>query len=172
MPESPASAVFIFTDLEDSTQLWEEHPRAMSRALARHDDLLRRTLERHGGRVFKSVGDGFCAVFESADRAVAAAVEAQRRLSREAWKGLAPLRARMALHAGPAERRSHDYFGPTLNRTARILAAGHGGQILLSAAVERLARPGLPADVALRDCGEVQLKDLSRPERLFQLVIV
>src|SRR5690242_8692405 len=103
----------------------------MRSALARHDTLLREVIEAHGGSVFKTVGDAFYAAFARAPEALAAALAAQRALQGEAWDQTSPLRERMALHTGAADERQGDYFGPALNRVARLLAAGYGGQILL-----------------------------------------
>lgn len=167
---------FLFSDIAGSTRRWEQHPSAMSAALARHDALLRAALEGHGGTVFKTVGDAFCAAFPTAGAALAAALSAQRALQAEAWEvfGLpadAPLAVRMALHSGAAESRDGDFFGSTLNRVARLLATAHGGQILLSLAAAELARDHMPPDIALRDLGQHQLKDLTRPEQIFQLAV-
>ena len=161
---------FLATDIQGSTGLWEGEPEAMGAALARHDTLLRDAIEGAGGRVFKATGDGMFAAFGSAPVGVAAALEAQRALWSEPWPTRAPLRVRIALHAGEADERGGDYFGPAVNRVARILAAGHGGQVLLSRAVEALVSERVPDGVALRDLGRRSLKDLAAPERLFQLV--
>ncbi len=160
---------FLFTDVEGSTSLWERKPKAMSEALSRHDEILRTVIEAHNGHVFKTVGDAFHATFSAAPDALEAALEAQRVLLHETWDLTGPLRVRMALHTGVAEERDEDYFGPTLNRVARLLSAGHGGQILLSLATRELVRDGLPDDSGLRDLGERRLKDLSSPERVFQI---
>lgn len=171
MPVIPTGTVtFFFTDIEGSTTLWERYPDAMKAALARHDALLRRAIEGQGGYVFKTVGDAFCAAFATAPEALTAALTAQRLLYAEAWGETGPLRVRMALHTGNAEERDGDYFGPALNRVARLLAIGHGGQILLSLATEELVRDGRPCGTALHDLGECRLKDLIRPEHVFQLV--
>src|SRR5215203_3125846 len=160
---------FLFTDVEGSTSLWERNPKAMSEALSRHDEILRAAIEAHDGRVFKTVGDAFHATFSTAPDALEAALEAQRALLREEWAESGPLRVRMALHTGTAEERDGDYFGPSLNRVARLLSAGHGGQVLLSLATQELVRDELPEETGLRDLGERRLKDLSRPERVFQI---
>ncbi|HET9332664.1 MAG TPA: tetratricopeptide repeat protein [Gemmatimonadota bacterium] len=165
------TATFLFTDIERSTEMWERHREVMPRALERHDSVMRDVIRASGGRVFKEVGDAFHAVFADAARAVEAAIAIQRSLSAEAWETPEPIRVRVALHAGDAEQRDNDFFGPTLNRTARILAAGHGGQVLLSQSVERLVQDRFPEGTALRDLGERRLKDLARPERIFQLVV-
>jgi predicted ATPase/class 3 adenylate cyclase len=171
MPDLPSGTVtFLFTDLEGSTRQWEEHPDAMRRAVARHDQLLRQSVEGHGGGVFKTGGDAFCVAFQRAPAALAAALEAQLALTGEGWGEAGPLRARMALHTGTAEEREGDYFGAALNRAARLLAIGHGGQALLSVSTAELARDSLPEHAALRDLGQHRLKDLQRPERVFQLV--
>jgi class 3 adenylate cyclase/tetratricopeptide (TPR) repeat protein len=164
------TVTFLFTDLEGSTKLWERNPEAMSAALARHDDLLRAAIAANHGRVFKTVGDAFCAAFASPVDAVAAAVDAQRALAHEPWGPIGALRARMAVHTGEAEERDNDYFGQTLNRVARLLSAGHGNQILLSEPTEQLVRAALPDKTYLRDRGKHRLKDLSRPEHVHQLV--
>jgi len=164
------TVTFLFTDIEGSTHLWEQYPQAMQSALARHDAILRRHIESHSGAVFKTVGDAFYAAFAVAPDALAAAVAVQRALSAEDWGETGPLRVRVALHTGTAEERDADYFGPPLNRIARLLAAGHGGQVLLSLATQELVRDHLPPGVELRDLGEHRLKDLHRPERIFQVV--
>jgi predicted ATPase/class 3 adenylate cyclase len=161
---------FLFTDIEGSAQLWERHPQAMGAVLARHEALLREAITAAGGVVFKLVGDAICAAFARAQDAVTAAVDAQRALQAEAWDAIGPLGVRMALHTGVVEERGGDYFGLPLSRIARLLSAGHGGQILLSLATEQLVREHLPSEVALRDLGLHRLKDLSLPEQIFQLV--
>jgi predicted ATPase/class 3 adenylate cyclase len=160
--------VFLFTDVEGSTQLWERHPGTMSAALSLHDQVLRESIEEAGGRVFSTAGDSFAAAFPSAEYALSAAVEGQRALRGLEVEG-EPLRVRMAVHLGPAERRGGDFFGPTLNRCARLMAAGHGGQILISSAVAE-SHPTPVAGASLLDLGEHRLKDLSLPERIYQLV--
>jgi predicted ATPase/class 3 adenylate cyclase len=161
---------FLFTDVEGSTSLWERTPKAMSEALSRHDEILRTVIEAHNGHVFKTVGDAFHATFSAAPDALEAALEAQRALLHETWDLTGPMRVRMALHTGAAEERDGDYFGPSLNRVARLLSAGHGGQILLSLATWELVRDRLPDESGLRDLGERRLKDLSRPEHVFQII--
>jgi predicted ATPase/class 3 adenylate cyclase len=164
------TVTFLFTDIEGSARLWEQHPSAMRLALARHDALLRHGIEASGGEVFKTVGDAFCAAFATAPEAIASALEVQRAFHAEAWEEVGPLRVRMALHTGVAEERDGDYFGPPLNRVARMLAAAHGGQMLLSLATEEEARDALPEGASLRDLGVHRLRDLARPERIFQLL--
>jgi predicted ATPase/class 3 adenylate cyclase len=171
------TVTFLFTDIEGSTQLWSRHPETMRAALACHDALLREAVEHHGGAVFKTVGDAFHAAFSTAADALAAALAAQRALQAERWAQFggpgasqASVAVRVALHTGTADVRGDDYIGPTLNRVARILAAGHGGQILLSAATWELVRDQLPPEVALHDLGAHWLKGLPRPEQIYQLV--
>ena len=171
MSERPAGTItFLFTDIEGSSRRWQEQPEAMKTALARHDALLRQAIEEQGGYVFKTVGDAFYGAFPTAPDALEAALRGQRLLQAEAWQGLDPLRVRMALHTGTADERGGDYFGPALTRVARLLSAGYGGQTLLSQATYELVRDHLPADVQVRDLGEHRLKDLARPERVYQVI--
>ena len=172
MGEAGASdtLTFLFADLESSTRLWETAPEAMAPALERHDMILRQAVTAFGGRVLKGTGDGIMAIFDSASNALRACSEAQQRLHDEVWQETGPLRARMGLHTGEAQSRGGDYFGPTVNRAARIMAAAHGGQVLLSQPAARSAWDRLPDDASLRDLGERRLKDLLQPERIFQLV--
>ncbi len=163
------TVTFLFTDIEGSTQLWERQPDAMRSALARHDQILRDVIGRQGGGVFKTVGDSFCAAFATATDALEAALTAQKALGAEERAGGLRLRVRMALHTGAAEERDGDYFGQALNRVARLLSAAHGGQTLVSAATHQLVRDALPPGVTLGHLGEHRLRDLSRPEQVFQL---
>lgn len=171
---TPDIRTFLFTDIEGSTRRWEQHTAAMPAALERHDVLLRDAIEAHGGRVFKTVGDAFCAAFASASDALGAALASQRAIQAEDWSAFGvdfpPIRVRMGLHSGTAQERDGDYFGPPVNRAARIEAAGHGGQVLLSEATMELVGGRLPSAASLLDLGEHRLKDLTRPERLFQLL--
>ncbi|MDQ3496322.1 MAG: tetratricopeptide repeat protein [Actinomycetota bacterium] len=172
MSEHPTGTVtFVFTDIQGSTAMWERDAEAMRLALARHDAILRRLIEKHGGHVFKMMGDACCAAFPTAPDALDAALDAQRALFAEQWDKIGSLRVRIALHTGDVtEERGEDYFGPPLNRVARLLAAGHGGQVLLSMATQELVRGELPEGTELRNLGERRLKDLIQPERVFQLV--
>src|SRR3712207_5129200 len=142
----------------------------MRATMARHDEILRDVMDSSGGYVFKTIGDAFCVAFSSASHALEAALAAQRALLSEERETTGPLRVRMALHTGSAEERGGDYFGPPVNRVARLLSAGHGGQVLLSSATQELVRDALPEGTKLRDLGERRLKDLFRPERVFQLL--
>src|SRR5215212_8653770 len=164
------TVTFLFTDIEGSTKLWEDDTPVMRVALARHDDVLRSAMGEHGGYVFKTVGDAFCVTFTTAPDALEAALEAQRRLLSSEWKQTGPLRVRMALHTGAAEEREGDYFGPPLNRVAKLLSAAHGGQVLLSLPAQELVRDQLPAGAGLTDLGERRLKDLFRTDHVFQLM--
>ena len=170
MADLPTGTVtLLFTDIEGSTRLWEAHAEAMRAALARHDALLRHCIDDHKGHVFKTGGDAFCAAFHTAADALAAALEAQRALHREPWPEAAKLRVRMALHSGAVDMRDGDYFGAPLNRVARLLAAGHGGQTLLSESTHDLCRDHLPPLASVKALGAHGLKDLGRPEAVFQL---
>jgi len=176
VPECAARALptgtvtFLFTDIEGSTRLWEQQPQAMPTALARHDAILRAAIAERAGVVFRTEGDAVCAAFARALDAFMATLEAQQALHAEPWGPTGPIRVRMALHTGLVEVAGNDYQGLTLSRIARLLAAGHGGQILLSRATHDLVREHLPAEVALRDLGAHRLKDLTHPERIFQVV--
>jgi TolB-like protein/class 3 adenylate cyclase len=161
---------FLFTDIEGSTRLWETQRAEMQTALARHDALLRHAVTAHCGHVFKTGGDAFCAAFPTASDAVAAALDAQRSLRVEPWPAPLRLRVRMALHTGVAQLRDADYFGGPLNRVARLLAAGHGEQTLISETTSDLCRDHLPPKATLMPLGEHHLKDLTRREQVFQLV--
>jgi len=168
----PASQTlaFLFTDIEGSTRLWEQYRERMKDALECHDAILREAVEGSNGQVVKNTGDGFMVVFASATDGLSACLKAQHDLASASWGETGALRVRMALHVGEAARRNGDYYGPTLNRAARVMSAGHGGQVLLSAAAAALVVDQLPEGSALRDLGEQRLKDLGRPERVFQLV--
>lgn len=171
MPELPSGTVtFLFTDIEGSTRLWEHDRTAMAAAVDRHLALLRAAIDAHRGVPFKVVGDAVQAAFSTAPDAIAAALAAQRALLETEWGESGPLRVRMALHAGMAEPIEGDYLAPALNRLARLLAAGHGGQVLLTQVVQHLVRGAMPQDSALRDLGEHRLRDLPAPERVYQLL--
>jgi predicted ATPase/class 3 adenylate cyclase len=170
MADLPTGTVtFLFTDIEGSVEMWERDAPAMQVALARHDEILKQSIEERGGYVFKTVGDAFCAAFPIASNALEATIAVQRALLDEGWKESQPLKVRMALHTGAAEERDGDYFGPPVNRVARLLSIGHGGQVLISLPTSELVRDHLRAGVGIRDLGERRLKDLFRPERVFQL---
>ena len=175
MKNLPSGTVtFLFTDIEGSTQLWEQHPSEMRGALAQHDSILREAIESNHGHVIKTTGDGFHAVFEKAIDAICATIEAQHNLEIQATRSASPessvqLRVRMGVHTGEAELRDGDYYGQSLNRSARLMSAGHGGQVLISAVTAEVAREHLPAEASLLDLGEHRLRDLIRPEHIYQL---
>ena len=121
---------FLFTDLEGSTQLWQQHPEAMKAALARHDTLLRSAVESSNGQVVKTTGDGLHAVFSSSLEGVSASLKAQQSLLDESWGETGPLKVRMGLHLGEAQQRGGDFYGTTVNRAARLMSAALGGQVL------------------------------------------
>jgi len=167
----PASiTTFLFTDVEGSTRLWEREPERMRPALAQHDAITRSAVEANRGNVVKTTGDGMHAAFADPLDALGATLRLQLDLRDvESTQGLA-LRVRCGLHSGAVEARDGDYFGPAVNRAARIMGAAHGGQVLLSQAVAERLRDRLPAEVALRDLGAVRLRDLASPERVYQLL--
>jgi predicted ATPase/class 3 adenylate cyclase len=163
------TVTFAFTDIEGSTQRWERDRAAMERIVRRHDDVVRTAIEEHRGHVFKTAGDAFCAAFARPEDAVSAMLVAQRNVA-----GIDPgdggLRVRAAIHTGTTDERNGDYFGAAVNRVARLLTIGHGGQVLVSSATTDLVLGDLPPETSLRDLGEHRLRDLARPERVYQLV--
>jgi class 3 adenylate cyclase len=170
MNGAPSGTVtLLFTDVEGSTRLWDTERDAMAAALRRHDEILRDAIERVGGYVFKTVGDSFCAAFSAARVGLDAALAAQQNLAAELWPTSRPIVVRMALHSGVCEERDGDYFGPAVNRAARLLAVASGGQVLVSGVTAELLSEELPEGVGLRELGTRQLKDLSRPERIYQV---
>ncbi len=167
MSELPSGTVtFLFTDLEGSTRLWQEHPDAMQSALARHDVIARDAVVAHDGHVVKTTGDGVYAVFGTARDALDAAVAMQRGLGAESFGETGPLRVRMGLHTGEAECRDGDYFGREVNRAARLMSLAHGGQVVVSSVTGGLVRDG---PVELVDLGEHHLRDFTTTERVFQV---
>jgi class 3 adenylate cyclase len=172
MADLPSGTVtFLFTDIEGSTARWERDREAMAAAVARHLTLLRAATEAHNGTLFKVVGDAVQAAFPTAPDAVVAALDAQRTLHKESWpESVGALPVRMALHTAAATPQDGDYLAPGLNRLSRLLAAGHGGQVLISLATQELARDAVPTGASLRDLGERPLRHLYRPERVFQLL--
>lgn len=163
--------VFLLTDVEGSTRLWDQAPEAMATALARHDRLIAGIVASHGGELVKQRGEGDStfSVFADPVDALAASLGIQRALASEVWPEGAHLRVRIAIHAGPVEARGHDYFGDTVNRTARLRAAAHGGQILITRPIAEAVDGLLPDRTSLEDLGVHRLRDLARPERIFQL---
>src|SRR5258706_8778654 len=147
------TVTFLFTDIEGSTRLWEAQPKAMQVSLARHDALVREAIISANGYVFKAVGDAFCAAFARAPDAVAAALMVQTALDTEPWPEETPIKVRIALHTAAVEMRDGDYFGAALNRVARLLATGHGGQTALAQTTRAPRRDLLPGAAFVRDLG-------------------
>jgi predicted ATPase/class 3 adenylate cyclase len=166
---SVASVTYLFSDIEGSTRLWESDPARAARAVAWHDELSRAAVQRHRGIVVKMTGDGVHAAFDDPADALAAVIELQLALAGGDAAGT-PLAVRCGLHLGADQRRDNDFYGPAVNRAARIMAAAHGGQVLLSGAVAERLAGRLPAGVVLRDLGAIRLRDLGSAEQLFQLV--
>ena len=161
---------FLFTDIEGSTLLWEAHREAMRGALALHDEILRGAIEAAGGYVFATGGDAFSVAFASAEAAIDAALSGQLGLQSADWGATGRLKVRMAIHTGSAEERDGNYFGPPLNRCARILSAADGDDVLVSLTTQQLLRGRLPPDSELVDIGEIRLKDLGLSDRMFRLI--
>ena len=176
MPELPDGVVtFLFTDIEGSTRLWEDAPESMMEAIRRHDTEIEEAAESHAGIPVRPRGEGDSrfVVFRQAADAVAAAAEMQQRLANAMWETPRPLRVRASLHTGTADLQLGDYYGSAVNRAARLRGIAHGGQTLLSASTRELVQEqDLPEGVTVRDMGEHRLKDLTRPERVFQLDVV
>ena len=173
MPDLPIGTItYLFTDVEGSTLLWQQHPHEMNSVMARHDSLLTSAVGANGGTVVRPRGEGdsIFAVFLRATDAVGAACAAQQLLLRETWPEGIAINVRMALHTGESELREHDYYGTTVNRCARLRGIAHGGQVVLSQATTQLVQDAMPAGASLRDMGSHRLKDLQRPEQVFQLI--
>jgi len=164
------TVTFLFTDIEGSTRLWEEYPQSMGLALARHDTILRESIESHQGLVVKTTGDGVHAAFSTVGDALRSTINIQQTISAELWPQAQPLRVRAALHTGQAEWREGDYYGSAVNRADRIMSVTSGGLILLSAVTAELVRDLLPEGTKLRNLGQHRLRSLDRPERIYQLV--
>lgn len=164
---------YLFTDVEGSTRLWEQYPDQMRGVMIRHDDLIESSVVNYGGSIVRPRGEGDSrfAVFPRAQDAVAAACAIQRALYNEPWKIPSPLLVRMGLHTGAGDLRDNDYYGPAVNRCARLRNAARGGQVLLSQNTHDLVEDALPEGVSMRDLGEHRLKDLNRAEHIYQLVI-
>ncbi len=168
MTTPPTGTVtFLFTDVEGSTVLWDRHPDAMSAALAEHDRIVRHAVERRGGFVFTTAGDSFSVAFRDAGDAVDSALEAQ--LALRQLDGEVEIRVRMGIHTGRAAERNGDYFGTAVNRCARMMSAGHGGQLLISGSTRDVLADRLPTGVDLVDLGVHRLRDLADPEHIFQV---
>jgi len=169
--QAPTGTVtLVFTDIEGSTARWERNPRAMQDALSRHDAIVRGIMGHHRGYIFKTLGDAFCVAFQRPEDAIAAALAVHDALAGADFGDVGSLRVRIALHSGSTHERDGDYFGPAVNRVARLLATGHGGQTLISGVTAELVYDRLPSDLRLVDLGIHYLKDLDRPEHIFGLV--
>ncbi|MDQ2871617.1 MAG: adenylate/guanylate cyclase domain-containing protein [Candidatus Eremiobacteraeota bacterium] len=169
-PIPSGTVSFLFTDIEGSTQRWERFREAMATAVKRHDAIVRAGIDVYDGYVFKTIGDAFCVAFSTVRDAVAAALWIQRAIAAEDFSSVDAMKVRMAVHVGHADERDGDYFGPAVNRIARLLAVGYGGQVLVSGAACDLVQDELPAQASLRDLGAHRLKDLTQPEQIYQLV--
>src|SRR3954454_8243701 len=165
------AVTFLLTDIEGSTAAWEADADAMGSALARHDELVEQVVTSRGGRLIKTRGGGDAtfSVFERPSAAAAAAIELQEAITGEPWTLSVPMRIRVALHTGEVEFRDGDYFGRAVNRAARLRSLACGGQILCSGATAELVIDSLPEDVVLADLGMRQLRNLARPEHVFEL---
>ena len=160
---------FLYTDIEGSTQLWEKHGQAMGAVLDRHDELLMNCLEQWGGEHVKNTGDGMMVVFHGHDaKPLECALAMQRQMADEQWPVIDELRIRIAVHAGPADYRADDYFGPVVNRVARLMSTAWGGQIILTPEVTEIT--SLPDKATLQDLGVHLLKDLSEPQQVLGLI--
>src|SRR5579862_257859 len=163
MAAPSGTVTFLFTDIEGSTRRWEEDAAGMRADLARHDDLVRNAADRYGGFVFATGGDGFAIAFRRAGDALACAVHIRKALGEAGLPAV-----RMGLHTGEAEERDGDYFGAAVNRAARLMAIGHGGQVLVSHATQQLVVSAIDDGIVLVDRGEHRLRDLLSPERVFE----
>src|SRR5215210_141982 len=171
MPDLPSGTVtLLFTDIEGSTPLLQRLGERYADVLAEHQRLLRAAFAAHGGREIDTQGDAFFVAFPRAADAVRAAVAGQRALAAHPWPDDTAVLVRMGLHTGEPLATGERYVGLAVHRAARVGAAGHGGQVLLSAATQAVLRDQLPPGLALRDLGEHALKDLSHPEHLYQVV--
>ncbi len=173
MTNLPSGTVtFLFTDIEGSTKLAREHPETWESVRERHHAILQSAMDAHNGYVFQIIGDALCVAFHTAKDGLNAAVDSQRNLQTENWNDT-PVKVRMGIHTGEAELQAKgDYHGYlAMSRVQRLMSAGHGGQVLISTATQELVRDDLPKGASLRDLGEKRLKDLIRPEHLYQLVI-
>ena len=174
MNNPPTGTVtFLFTDIEGSTHLWEQHPHAMPSALARHDEILRSKIEAHNGHIFKTVGDAFCAAFPTALDALNAAIAAQRAIQTENWGEVGTLTVRSGIHSGAAQERDGRLLWPT----PQPCGSSHGCRAWwANPAVPLLhmscVRDHLPDGIELRDMGERRLRDLTQPEHIYQALVV
>jgi class 3 adenylate cyclase/tetratricopeptide (TPR) repeat protein len=170
-PPPTGTVAFLFTDIEGSTQLWEERPQAMAMALRRHDELVRTLVVAYGGHIFSTGGDGFGMAFPTVDDALKAAIAVQRALHLDPADAETAIKVRMGVHAGTGEERDGDYFGPVVNRGARIMTAAHGGQILISARAAEMRQATDEPQIELRELGSHRLRDLLTPESILQVTV-
>ena len=168
-PDQGRIMALLFTDVVGSTRLWERFPSQMKQAVQGHDALSREAVQRHGGQVVKMVGDGLYAVFADPLDALEALIELQLALHNSDRTGGLELRIRSGLHVGSVQARDNDYFGPAVNRAARLMSAGHGQQMLLSQAAALLVRDRLPQDTSLQDLGILRLRDIDHAESVYQV---
>jgi predicted ATPase/class 3 adenylate cyclase len=160
---------FLFTDIEGSTRRWDADRESMARAVEQHDEILKGVIGTHGGRIFATGGDGFAVAFARPEDGLGAAIDVQLALAAARWPEGVDLLVRMGLHVGAADARGGDYFGPVVNRAARLSAIAHGGQVVCSQVAADLVRDSLPAEVTLVDLGAHRLRDLARVESVFQV---
>jgi predicted ATPase/class 3 adenylate cyclase len=170
MIHPPSGTVtFMFTDIQGSTKLWESYPDSMKLALDHHNELMAQIVKTHNGYLVKTTGDGMLAAFADPASSATAAVAVHQGLAAGSWEGVGSLKVRIGLHTGNAQYSDGDYYGSTLNRASRIMSIGHGGQTLVSVATQKLLADTLPTGLSLQDLGHHQLKDLTRPENVYQL---
>jgi len=162
------TVTFLLTDLEGSTRMWEQFPDAMRAAMVRHDALLEKAIVAHRGHVFARMGDGMAAAFTTAGDAVSSAIAIKQALAEVDW-GTTPLKARIGLHTAEAVVDDNGYASRPINRCARLMAAAHGGQVLVSGTTEALVRYELSDGLSLIDLGEHRLRDLGNPMHVFQI---
>ncbi len=164
MNRPSGTVTFLFTDVVGSSDLWEQHPAAMRDALAQHDDVVRSALHARGGYIFSTAGDAFSAAFSSPGEAVLAALDAQTALGGADWPDGVELWVRMGLHTGTADERAGDYFGPTLNRAARIMGVAHGGEVMVSAATAQLTRDLSRTGITFVELGTAELRGVGNEQ--------
>jgi class 3 adenylate cyclase len=172
MTANPTGTVtFLFTDIENSTELARENPGTWEAAKSRHHAILREAIELHNGFVFQIIGDAFCAAFHKAADALKASIKAQQDLQNEPWSDVT-IYVRMGIHTGEAELAGDDYRGyTTLSFVQRLMSAGHGGQILISSTTENLLREQLPEQTSLRDMGANKFAGIPNPVHVFQVIV-
>jgi adenylate cyclase len=170
LAEYPTGTVtFVFTDVVESSRLWEDHSDAMQTAMAAHDAIVKKTVSANAGVLVKQTGDGAFAVFASAFDAVAAALAMREELATQSWGPITGLQLRVGVHTGEAELRDGDYFGPPVNRAARVMTTAEAGEVLLSLTTQEVVRDRLPAGLAIHDLGRRELRGMERPEQVFGL---